>query len=57
MFYNILWSTKFELEKTLSFKRADRNMNFKHYFRGRGSTRFSRIDLYNMNISGSAKNY
>ena len=45
MFYNISWSTKFELEKKLSFVRADRNMNFKHYLRGRGSTRFSKIDL------------
>ena len=32
-------------EKNISFKTADRNMNFKHYFRGRGSTRLSKIDL------------
>ena len=38
------WSTKFELERTLSFKRANRKMNFKHYFRGRGSTSFAKID-------------
>ena len=44
VFYNISWSTKFELERTLSFKRADRKMNFKHYFRGRGSTSFAKID-------------
>ena len=43
-FYNISWSTKFELERTLSFKRADRKMNFKHYFRGRGGTSFAKID-------------
>ena len=35
VFYNISWSTKFELERTLLFKRADRKMNFKHYFRDR----------------------
>ena len=45
------------LKKPLSFKRADQNMNFKHYFRGSGSTRFSKIDLWNKNISGSGKNY
>ena len=44
VFYNISWSTKFELERTLSFKRADRKMNFKHYFRGWGSTSFAKID-------------
>ena len=46
VFYNISWSTKLELERTLSFKRADRKMNFKHYFRGRDSTStsFAKID-------------
>ena len=44
VFYNISWSTKFELERTLSFKRTDRKMNFKHYFRGRSSTSFAKID-------------
>ena len=44
VFCNISWSTKFELERTLSFKRADRKMNFKHYFRGRDSTSFAKID-------------
>ena len=35
MFYNISWSTKFELERRLSFERADQiKMNFKNYFRG-----------------------
>ena len=43
VFYNISWSTKFELERTLSFKRADRRVNFKHYFMGRGSTSFAKI--------------
>ena len=56
--YHISWSTKFELETILSFKRADRiKMNFKHYFRGRGSTSFAKIELWNKNISGSVKNY
>ena len=41
--YNISWSTKFELERTLPFLRADRKMNFKHYFRSRGSTSFAKI--------------
>ena len=46
VFYNISWSTKFELEKTVSFKRADPiKMSFKNYFRGKGSTRFAKIDL------------
>ena len=44
VFYNISWSTKFELERTLSFTRADRKMNFEHYFRGRSSTSFAKID-------------
>ena len=44
VFYNISLSTKFELERTLSFKRADWKINFKHYFRGRGSTSFAKIN-------------
>ena len=32
VFYNISWSIQFELERTLSFKRAYRKMNFKHYY-------------------------
>ena len=31
VFHNISWSTKFELKRTLSFKRADQKMNFTHY--------------------------
>ena len=45
VFYNISWSTKFELEGTLWFKRADQNMDFKQYYRDRGSSRISITDL------------
>ena len=55
MFYNISWSTEFELEKALQFQRADQYINFKQYFRGMGSIRFSKTDLSNKNISDSVK--
>ena len=39
------------------FKIINRKVSFNHYFRGRASTGFLKIDLENKNVSGSTENF
>ena len=39
------------------FKIIIRKVSFNHYFRGRASTGFLKIDLENKNVSGSTENF